>query len=112
MVGHGGSSAGSYLTDSTSPIPSHCASIVMTSTLRVNVNDKVTHFLCPPLQPKTHGTESADLMEDSSSQDMQMTKDKSKTDNDVEGGIHPFSKLIKKIANFAKKNKLKKIPIL
>ena len=36
MVGHGGSSAGSYLTDPTSPIPSHCASIVATSTLRVN----------------------------------------------------------------------------
>ena len=35
MVGHGGSSAGSYLADSTSPIPSHCASIVTTSTLRV-----------------------------------------------------------------------------
>ena len=37
MVGHGGSSAGSYLTDPTSPIPSHCASIVATSTLRVKV---------------------------------------------------------------------------
>ena len=37
MVGHGGSSAGSYLADPTSPIPSHCASIVMTSTLRVNI---------------------------------------------------------------------------
>ena len=36
MVRHGGSSAGSYLTDPTSPIPSHCASIVVTSTLRVN----------------------------------------------------------------------------
>ena len=35
MVGHGGSSAGSYLADPTSPIPSHSASIVMTSTLRV-----------------------------------------------------------------------------
>ena len=35
MVGHGGSSAGSYLTDPTFPIPSHCASIVATSTLRV-----------------------------------------------------------------------------
>ena len=35
MVGHGGSSAGSYLADPTSPIPSHCSSIVMTSTLRV-----------------------------------------------------------------------------
>ena len=35
MVGHGGSSAGSYLADSTSPIPSHCASIVAASTLRV-----------------------------------------------------------------------------
>ena len=36
MVGHGGSSAGSYLADPTSPTPSHCASIVATSTLRVN----------------------------------------------------------------------------
>ena len=35
MVGHGGSSAGSYLVDPTSPIPSHCASVVVTSTLRV-----------------------------------------------------------------------------
>ena len=35
MVGHGGSSAGSYLADPTSPIPSQCASIVATSTLRV-----------------------------------------------------------------------------
>ena len=37
MVGHGGSSAGSYLADPTSPIPSHCASIVATSTARVNM---------------------------------------------------------------------------
>ena len=36
MVGHGGSSAGSYFADPTSLIPSHCASIVVTSTLRVN----------------------------------------------------------------------------
>ena len=36
MVGHGGSTVGSYLTDHTSPIASHCASIVMTTTLRVN----------------------------------------------------------------------------
>ena len=36
MVGHGGSSAGSYLADPTSPIPSHCASIIVTSTVRVN----------------------------------------------------------------------------
>ena len=35
MVGHGGSSAGSYLADPTSPILSHCASIVATSTVRV-----------------------------------------------------------------------------
>ena len=34
MVRHGGSSAGSYLADPTSPIPSHCASIVAISTLR------------------------------------------------------------------------------
>ena len=37
MVGHGGSSAGLYLSDPTSPIPSHCASIVLTSTLRVKL---------------------------------------------------------------------------
>ena len=37
MVGHGGSSAGSYLADPTSPIPSHCASIAATSTLRVKL---------------------------------------------------------------------------
>ena len=37
-VRHGGSSAGSYLADPTSPIPSHCASIVETSTLRVNTD--------------------------------------------------------------------------
>ena len=36
MVGHGGSSASSYLADPTSPIPSHCASFVVTSTLRIN----------------------------------------------------------------------------
>ena len=36
MVEHGGSSAGSYLADPTSSIPSHCASIIMTSTVRVN----------------------------------------------------------------------------
>ena len=35
MVGHGGSSASSNLADPTSPIPSHCASIVATSTVRV-----------------------------------------------------------------------------
>ena len=38
MVRHGGSSAGSYLADPTSPIPSHCASIVATSTVRVNLS--------------------------------------------------------------------------
>ena len=35
MVGHGGSSAGSYLAAPTSPISSHCASVVATSTVRV-----------------------------------------------------------------------------
>ena len=38
----GGSSAGSYLADPTSPIPSHCASIVVTSTVRVNTENEVT----------------------------------------------------------------------
>ena len=46
MVGHGGSSAGSYLADPTSPIPSHCASIVATSTLRVNIlMEKVSLYI-------------------------------------------------------------------
>ena len=47
MLGHGGSSAGSYLADPTSPIPSHCAvhypvskccsaSIAVTGTVRIN----------------------------------------------------------------------------
>ena len=40
MVGHGGSSAGSYLADPTFPIPSHFASVVTNSTLRVKI-------LCP-----------------------------------------------------------------
>ena len=35
-VGHGGSSAGLYLADPTSPIPSHRASVVVTSTVRVD----------------------------------------------------------------------------
>ena len=43
MVGHGGSSASSYLADPTSPIPSHCASIIVTSTLRVK------YYLVPGL---------------------------------------------------------------
>ena len=49
MVRHRGSGAGSYLADPTSPSPSHCASIVATSTLRVNPlptpNDSTCNFL-------------------------------------------------------------------
>ena len=44
MVGHGGSSAGSYLADLTSLIPSLCASIVVTSTLRVNTINITTRL--------------------------------------------------------------------
>ena len=40
----GGSSAGSYLADPTSPIPSHCASIVATSTVRVNTLDTLLTY--------------------------------------------------------------------
>ena len=48
MVGHGGSSAGSYLADPTSPVPSHCASIVATSTVRVKcLLDRAKHCLFP-----------------------------------------------------------------
>ena len=46
MVRHGGSSADSYLADPTSPISSHSASIVVTSTLRVNCTaDRVIDYL-------------------------------------------------------------------
>ena len=63
MVGHGGSSAGSYLADPTSPIPSHCASIVVTSTLRVKcVPEWFVHcvllcviFVCLSLKGKFDG---------------------------------------------------------
>ena len=53
MVGHGGSSAGSYLADPTSPIPSHCASIVATSTVRVKLN----HSHCYAYSPSDIGDE-------------------------------------------------------
>ena len=43
MVRHGGSSAGSYLADPTSPIPSHCASIFATSTVRVKYCADLVH---------------------------------------------------------------------
>ena len=49
MVGHGGSSAGSYLADPTFAIPSHCASIAATSTLRVNI---ATHTVLPQSSPQ------------------------------------------------------------
>ena len=42
MVGNGGGSAGSSLADPTSPLPSHCALIVVTSTLRVNLYFNIT----------------------------------------------------------------------
>ena len=66
MVGHGGSSAGSYLPDPTSPIPSHCTSIVATSTLRVNrvnvlyfrikydLDWRTWHFKFNPTRVQTH----------------------------------------------------------
>ena len=53
MVGHEGGSAGSYLADPTSPIPSHCASIVMASTLRVKHVYSVI-YCCSVLQVYPH----------------------------------------------------------
>ena len=55
MVGHGGSSAGSYLADPTSPIPSHCASIVVTSTLRVKQQVLYFQFHVVELGPAHDG---------------------------------------------------------
>ena len=57
MVGHGGSSAGSYLADPTSPIPSHCASIVATSTLRVNIHGIRPHSSVCLILPVLPGTQ-------------------------------------------------------
>ena len=51
MAGHGGSSTGSYLTYRPY-IPSHCASIVVTSTVRVNSSVfvyKLFHEDFPPI---------------------------------------------------------------
>ena len=55
MIGHGGSRSGSYLADLTSPIPSHCAviilfkgpsvSIVVTSLLSINKYEDHCAFL-------------------------------------------------------------------
>ena len=56
MVGHGGSSASSYLADPTSPIPSHCASIVVTSTLRVKQVQGTLHILSYQENMHTHNT--------------------------------------------------------
>ena len=65
MVGHGGSSAGSHLADPASPIASHCASIVATSTLRVNTGPEnrsllLTHSLfqypCTPSWEDMHAS--------------------------------------------------------
>ena len=36
MLGHGGRSAGSYLADPTSPIPSHCAVIILFQSVAVH----------------------------------------------------------------------------
>ena len=53
MVGHGGSSAGSYLVDPTSPIPSHYAVIILCESVTVHqlswlalreLIDKINHF--------------------------------------------------------------------
>ena len=57
MVEHGGSSAGSYLADPTSPIPSHCASIVVTNTVGV----KVACIMCS----KVHIRDKASSKDDS-----------------------------------------------
>ena len=53
MVGHGGSSAGSYLADPTSPIPFHCASIVATSTSRVKGHETVLYIIAAQLTSET-----------------------------------------------------------
>ena len=61
MIGHRGSSASSYLADPTSPIPSHCASIVASSTLRVKATSLYTYlslFECYKKRITLHAGES------------------------------------------------------
>ena len=41
MLRHGGSSAGSYLADPTSPIPSHCAVIILFQSVPVHVGTSI-----------------------------------------------------------------------
>ena len=67
MVGHGGSSTGSYLADPTSPIPSHCASIVATSTLSINYTTMLHYLSCSTEKEKQQhlvsGTNVCDSLE-------------------------------------------------
>ena len=56
MLGHGGSSAGSYLADPTSPIPSHCAVTILFQSVAVHqfavtgtLRDNVGITLCEHL---------------------------------------------------------------
>ena len=55
MLGHGGSSAGSYLTNPTSPIPSHCAVIILFQSVSVVTSTvRVKH--------KNHGLDSSQVI--------------------------------------------------
>ena len=57
MVRHGGSSASSYLADPTSPIPSHCAVIILfkSESLRVPViPESLLVYLCLVSSPLHH----------------------------------------------------------
>ena len=61
MVRHRGSSAGSYLANRTSPIPSHCASIVVTSTLRVKTSLYIKTTECRTLYKRQFKVDSHHL---------------------------------------------------
>ena len=53
MVGHGGSSAGSYLADPTSSIPSHCGVIILFKSVAVH---QLSWLALKELKCKSQGT--------------------------------------------------------
>ena len=50
MLGHGGSSAGSYLADPTSPIPLHCAVIILVQSVPVH---QLSRLKCVSTRPRS-----------------------------------------------------------
>ena len=92
MVGHGGSSAGSYLTDPTSPISSHCAVIILFKSVPVHqlswlalVRERVKTVFCVLRMPLSSSTNQS-----LSSSDTQLAFLLALTDNQISNGDKLF----------------------